>query len=228
MWTDTCLCASVCICVHVRVSVRLCVCPRVNAWEGPAQESEGPDPALPHPTGFCFLLSASHPHAWCPHAIALPASRMAGRTTGPRLPEWRWKRPPRLSHIVVLNLTIPQSSQGRQEGAPADEVEGAPGPAPGEKMQKRGQQWAPPLDGEPSWILEADNCLRLMQVLELPEWPLRSRSSGLPWRRRRSRKTSSSRQTAGASPRSPNPQCVSSMGFLNLHFLAQWPWDRGS
>lgn len=172
MWTDTCVC------------VRLCAYPRANARQGPAQESEGQDPALPTPAGFCFLL------AWRTHAITLPASRMAGRRTGPRLSTWRWKRPHRLSHIVVLNLTIPQSSQGRQEEAPADEEEEAPGPAPGEKTEKRGQQLAPPIDGE------ADKRLRLIQVLELPEWPLRSRALGLPWRRKRSRKTSSSRQQA--------------------------------
>lgn len=29
-------------------------------------------------------------------------------------------------------------------------------------------------------------------------------------------------------PRPPLPQSVSSAGFLNLHFLAEWPWDGGS
>lgn len=128
------------------MSVRLCAYPRVNAWQGLAQGSEGQDPALPPTAGFRLLLSGC---AWCTHGITLPASSMASRRTGPRLPQWRGTRPRRLSRIVVLTLTIPQSSQGRQEGTPADEVEGAPGPAPGEKTEKRGQQLEPPIVGEP-------------------------------------------------------------------------------
>lgn len=147
-------CVSACMCVHVdawscgqtRVCVRLCAYPRVNARRGLAQGSEGQDPALPPTAGFRLLLSG---RAWCTHGITLPASSMASRRTGPRLPQWRGTRPRRLSRIVVLTLTISQSSQGRQEGTPADEVEGAPGPAPGEKTEKRGQQLEPPIVGEP-------------------------------------------------------------------------------
>lgn len=44
--------------------------------------------------------------------LTLPTSRMAGRRRGPALPQWRWRKPRRLSHVLVLNLTTAQSYQG--------------------------------------------------------------------------------------------------------------------
>lgn len=214
-----CLCASVCIwlhdcvsmctCVHIdtwscgQTHVSVCVCVRIHVrMPGRAQprSQKVRDPALPTPAGFCFLL------AWRTHAITLPASRMAGRRTGPRLSTWRWKRPHRLSHIVVLNLTIPQSSQGRQEEAPADEEEEAPGPAPGGK------------DGE-AW--SAAGASHRRGGRQAPTTHPSSRASRMAASKpslgssseKEEEQKDKQQQTAGTSPRPPHPQCVSSVGF---------------
>lgn len=75
------VCMSMCICVHIRavcacpcvsvcIAMCVCACPCVSVctpvlvfmcvsvWQGPAPGWKGRIPVLPHPMGFCFLLSA--------------------------------------------------------------------------------------------------------------------------------------------------------------------------
>lgn len=98
-----CMCVCVCACLYACVCVHVCscLCVYMRVRTQP-REWEGQDPSLSTP---CASISLSV-HGARHRAPQPPPGGLAP------MPTWKSGRPQGLAHIVLLNLTAPQSCQG--------------------------------------------------------------------------------------------------------------------